>query len=57
MRRPVTDRAPYIASAREHSERQIKKLAAIITEFGFINPILLDASGIIIAGYGRVGGP
>jgi len=28
---------------RTHTRRQIKQIAASITEFGFINPVLIDA--------------
>jgi DNA modification methylase len=45
---------PYAANAREHSPAQIKKLAAIISEFGFNCPVLLEPDGTIVAGHGRV---
>lgn len=41
-------------NARTHSESQIKKLAKSIKEFGFINPIIHDAEGVILAGHGRL---
>jgi ParB-like chromosome segregation protein Spo0J len=34
--------------------KQIQQIAASIKEFGFINPVLIDGSGGIIAGHGRV---
>ncbi|MEI6439046.1 MAG: ParB/Srx family N-terminal domain-containing protein [Alphaproteobacteria bacterium] len=52
--RPVADLIPYAQNSRTHSEAQIAQLAASITEFGFTNPILVDAKGGIIAGHGRV---
>jgi ParB-like chromosome segregation protein Spo0J len=38
---------------RTHTPKQIKKIAASIKEFGFINPVLIDGSDRIIAGHGR----
>jgi ParB-like chromosome segregation protein Spo0J len=32
----------------------VKQIAASIREFGFMNPVLIDASNTIIAGHGRV---
>ncbi|MBZ5533449.1 MAG: ParB/Srx family N-terminal domain-containing protein [Acidobacteriia bacterium] len=40
-------------NARTHSKRQIRQIAASITEFGFLNGILIDANNLIIAGHGR----
>jgi 16S rRNA G966 N2-methylase RsmD len=45
---------PYARNPRTHSKKQIKQIAAAITEFGWTNPILLDASGGIIAGHARL---
>lgn len=39
---------------RTHTPRQIKQVAASITEFGFINPVLLDSGDGIVAGHARV---
>jgi DNA modification methylase len=45
---------PYQHNARTHSKRQIEQIARSIERFGFLNPVLIDASGAIIAGHGRV---
>ena len=45
---------PYARNARTHSRRQIKKIAASIERFGFVNPVLIDENNQIIAGHGRV---
>jgi DNA modification methylase len=45
---------PYANNARTHSPRQIKQIARSIERFGFVNPVLADANGQIIAGHGRV---
>jgi len=38
---------------RVHSDSQIDQIAASLREFGWTNPILIDAAGTIIAGHGR----
>lgn len=45
---------PYARNSRTHSEAQVAQVAASIREFGFTNPVLIDAEGGIIAGHGRV---
>jgi DNA modification methylase len=44
----------FAANPRTHSEAQVKQIAASIAEFGWTNPILVDATGTIIAGHGRL---
>ncbi len=45
---------PYANNPRTHSKEQIAKVAASIARFGFVNPILVDASANVIAGHGRL---
>lgn len=45
---------PYARNSRTHSDEQVAQIAASIKEFGFTNPVLIDADGGIIAGHGRV---
>ena len=45
---------PYPRNARTHSKKQIRQIAASIKEFGWLNPVLADMHGQIIAGHGRV---
>jgi len=45
---------PYAMNARTHTDAQVGQIAASIKEFGFTNPVLIDADGGIIAGHGRV---
>ena len=52
--RPVSDLRPYARNARTHSHEQIEQLAASIREFGFTNPVLATADGMIVAGHGRI---
>ena len=52
----IEDLIPYVNNTRTHSEEQVNQIASSIKEFGFTNPILIDADGGIIAGHGRVMG-
>lgn len=45
---------PYAHNAKVHSKAQIKKIAASIKEFGFLNAIIIDGDDNIIAGHGRL---
>lgn len=45
---------PYSNNTRTHSEQQVIQIASSIKEFGFTNPILLDADNGVIAGHGRL---
>ena len=45
---------PYARNSRTHSPAQVKQIAASIREFGFMNPVLIDATNTIIAGHCRV---
>ena len=48
------DLIPYINNSRTHNETQVNQIAASIKEFGFLNPVIVDAEHGIIAGHGRV---
>lgn len=51
---PLERLIPYARNARTHSDAQVAQIAASIREFGFTNPVLIDADEGIIAGHGRV---
>lgn len=51
---PLARLVPYARNARTHSDAQVTQIAASIAEFGFVNPVLVDEAGEIIAGHGRV---
>ena len=51
---PVASLVPYAANARTHSDAQVAQIAASIAEFGFVNPVLVDSAGVLVAGHGRV---
>jgi len=46
--------APYPANAKIHPETQVEQIKASMAQFGFVNPILVDAKGEVIAGHGRL---
>ena len=50
----LTKLVPYAKNAKIHGSEQIEKLKASISEFGFVNPCLIDGDFNIIAGHGRV---
>lgn len=52
--RDIGDLLPYARNSRTHSDAQVAQIASSIREFGWTNPILVDAEGTIIAGHGRV---
>lgn len=52
--RAIEELTPYARNSRTHSDAQVEQVAASIREFGFTNPVLIDADGTIIAGHARV---
>lgn len=52
--RALASLTPAPRNARTHSKKQIQQIAASIRQFGFVNPILIDDEGVIVAGHGRV---
>jgi DNA modification methylase len=53
-RRSLEALRDYARNARIHPQEQIRLVAASITEFGFVNPVLIGPDGVIIAGHARV---
>jgi DNA modification methylase len=53
-RRSVESLIPYARNARTHSDEQVAQIAASIKEWGWTTPVLVDETGQIIAGHGRV---
>src|ERR1700731_2926199 len=52
--RAIDEMTPDPANARQHSKKQILKLANSIETFGFNVPVLVDAELNVIAGHGRL---
>jgi ParB-like chromosome segregation protein Spo0J len=51
--KPISKIQPYARNPRLN-EDAVDKVAASIREFGFRNPLILDASGVVIAGHTRL---
>ena len=51
---PIDRLVPYAKNSRTHSDAQVAQIAASIKEWGFTTAVLVDESGSIIAGHGRV---
>ena len=45
---------PYARNSRTHTVEQIEQLVRSISRFGWTNPVLVGADGVIIAGHARV---
>jgi DNA modification methylase len=54
INRPTASLVPRARNPRTHSRKHIGQIADSIRVFGFVNPVLVDADGRIIAGHGRV---
>lgn len=52
--RRIADLKPNPRNPRTHSDRQIKALASAIKAFGFIDPVIIDGSDLILSGHARI---
>jgi len=52
--RPIDSLRPRRGNPRTHSAKQIRQIADSIRTFGFTNPLLVDVTGTVIAGHGRL---
>lgn len=54
---PLSELIPYANNAKQHTEAQIKQIAASIQEYGFNDPIAVwhdeDGHPVIVEGHGR----
>ena len=62
VRRRCAALIPYARNARTHSDQQVAQIAASIREFGFTNPVLIDAAGDFVFAHpipiaGRISAP
>lgn len=53
---PIERLKNYPKNARTHSDVQVAQIAVSIGAFGFVNPVLVDKAGTLIAGHGRLAG-
>lgn len=51
---PISELQPYARNAKLHPKKQVQQIADSITEFGFINPVIIDQKRQVIAGHGRL---
>jgi DNA modification methylase len=51
---PVSRLVPYARNSRTHSDEQVAQIAASINEWGWTIPVLVDETGQLIAGHGRI---
>jgi DNA modification methylase len=51
---PIERLIPFARNPRTHTEEQVAQIAASIVEFGWTNPVLVGADGVIIAGHARL---
>lgn len=45
---------PYEHNAKQHPDSQVKQIAASIKQFGFRQPIVVDANNVVVIGHGRL---
>lgn len=51
---PVRDIKPYEKNAKKHSAEQVEHIANSIKEFGFKQPLVVDADNVLVIGHGRL---
>jgi hypothetical protein len=51
---PIERLVPFARNPRTHSDEQVAQIAASIVEFGWTNPVLVGADGVVIAGHARL---
>lgn len=51
--RPTAELKPSSRKTRLHPAKQVQQLAASISTFGFVVPLVVDEEGTILAGHGR----
>ncbi len=51
---PLERLIPFVRNPRTHTEEQVAQIAASIVEFGWTNPVLVGADGVVIAGHARL---
>jgi DNA modification methylase len=52
--RNVGDLALDSRNPRQHSQRQVNQIADSIREFGFVMPVVVDDTGLVVIGHARV---
>ena len=45
---------PYAQNPKTHTREQVELIKALIVEYGWTMPVLVDEAGVVIAGHGRI---
>ena len=51
---PPGELTPYPKNAKKHPDDQVEHIANSIREFGFRQPIVVDADNVVVIGHGRL---
>lgn len=51
---PVSSLHPYERNAKQHPDDQVEHIANSIREFGFRQPLVVDAENVVVIGHGRL---
>ena len=51
---PPGELTPYPKNAKKHPDDQVQHIANSIREFGFRQPIVVDADNVVVIGHGRL---
>ena len=51
--RPTAELLPYERNQKDHSDAQVEQIAVSLRRFGWRQPIVVDARGVIVIGHGR----
>lgn len=54
INKKISEISPYIKNAKKHDKKQINNVAESIKQYGFVQPVVIDADGIIVIGHCRV---
>lgn len=53
VQKRLKDIVPYANNAKKHDKKQIKNVAESIKQYGFVQPIVIDANDVIVIGHCR----
>ena len=53
INKKLADIIPYAKNAKKHNKVQINNVAESIKQYGFVQPIVIDCSGVIVIGHCR----
>ena len=54
VNRTINEIIPYKNNAKKHDKKQIANVAESIRQYGFVQPVVIDAEGVIVIGHCRV---